>query len=38
VTNLADTANEATRETSGAVLDASGEIAKTSRASARRSV
>jgi uncharacterized protein YicC (UPF0701 family) len=38
VTDLADSANEAAHETSGAVLDASGEIAKTSRASSRRSV
>jgi hypothetical protein len=38
VTNLADSANDAARETSSAVLDASGEIAKTSRASAKRSL
>jgi hypothetical protein len=31
VTNLADTATEAAQETSGVVLDASGEVAKTTR-------
>ncbi|SAK96419.1 phasin family protein [Caballeronia calidae] len=36
ITNLADTANDAARETSAVVLDASGEVVKTSRA--RRSL
>jgi hypothetical protein len=38
ITNLADATNDAARETGGAVLDASGEVAKTSRATAKRSV
>ncbi|MDR5744845.1 phasin family protein [Caballeronia sp. LZ029] len=38
IANLADTASDAARDTSATVLDASGEIAKTTRASAKRSV
>jgi phasin family protein len=38
VTNLVESANEAARETSGAVLDASGEVARTTKSAARRSV
>ena len=37
VMNLADSAEDAARETSGAVLDASGEIAKSSRTGGKRS-
>ncbi|SAK83537.1 phasin family protein [Caballeronia fortuita] len=38
VTTLADSTSEAARETSGAILDANGEIAKTSRASVKRAL
>jgi hypothetical protein len=38
VVNPADTANEAARETSGAVLDSNGEIARTARSAAKRPV
>ncbi|SAK94869.1 phasin family protein [Caballeronia catudaia] len=38
VVNVADTANEAARETSGTVLDVNGEIARTARSSAKRPV
>ncbi|WP_053570339.1 phasin family protein [Caballeronia cordobensis] len=37
VMNLADSVEDAARETSGAVLDASGEIAKSSRTGGKRS-
>ncbi|MFM0323573.1 phasin family protein [Caballeronia glebae] len=37
ITNLADATNDATRETSGVVLDVNGEVAKTSHASTKRS-
>lgn len=38
VTNLADTANDAARDSSGALLDANGEIAKAARSSAKRPI
>jgi hypothetical protein len=38
VTNLADTTRDVAEQTSGVVLDASGEVAKTARASTRRAV
>lgn len=37
VANLADTSNDAAHETSGAILDANGELARTARSSAKRS-
>ncbi|KND62472.1 hypothetical protein BVER_01697c [Candidatus Burkholderia verschuerenii] len=37
-TSLAETTRDVTEETSGVVLDASGEVAKTARASTRRMV
>ena len=38
VTNLADTATDSARETGGAILDANGEVARTARTPAKRSV
>jgi hypothetical protein len=38
VTNLAETTRDVTEQSSGVVLDASGEVAKTARASTRRAV
>ena len=37
VANLPDTSNDAAHETSGAILDANGELARTARSSAKRS-
>ncbi|KNH04108.1 hypothetical protein BRCH_02766c [Candidatus Burkholderia brachyanthoides] len=38
VTQFAETAHDTAQETSGVVLDASGEVAKSARASAKRAL